>query len=146
MTIYKVADSAAITLRNCFNNICDLQSHSLINFFFCLTGCSVTILAYLDPVQLEPLWCFCAKVSVLLLVWSKLKGSHLGFLDWQIKRGGCLKSRLAPQWGCTVSSYNSWNHSLGTRWLPFNQFAFFIHSPRFKAAKLLARSFCRKLF
>lgn len=63
--------------------------NSLFNWFiFCLMGCSVTILAYLDPVQLERLWCFCAKVSVLLLVWSKLKGSHLGFLDWQIKRGG----------------------------------------------------------
>lgn len=47
----------------------------------------VNILAYLDPVQLESLWCFCAKVSVLLFLRSKLKGSHLGFLDWQIKRG-----------------------------------------------------------
>lgn len=42
------------------------------------------------------LWCFCAKVSVLLLLWSKLKGSHLGFLDWQIKRGGVWSHNWLP--------------------------------------------------
>lgn len=107
-----------------------LGSNGMFSKFFSLFGPG-SAGSYLDGVG------WGGRKSSLFTSFVKMKWSHLGLLHQQIKRGNVWSHNWLLSGGCPVSSNNSWNHSLGTRWLPFNPFAFFIRLLSFKAVKSL---------